>query len=71
MLLKEDDDLILCVYDYWLNKRLETQQCLNPQVKCEPSRDQNPSYGHSCTLIDALGEKSLRGVWNFNMYQLE
>lgn len=40
MLLKEDDDLILCVYDYWLNKRLETQQCLMPQVKCEPNRDQ-------------------------------
>lgn len=40
MLLKEDDDLILAVYDYWLNKRLETQQCLIPQVKCEPNRDQ-------------------------------
>merc|ERR1719319_1611487 len=26
MLLKEDDDLILAVYDYWLNKRLETQE---------------------------------------------
>jgi len=42
MLLKEDDDLILCVYDYWLNKRLETQQCLMPLVKCEPNRDQVP-----------------------------
>jgi len=35
MLLKEDDDLILAVYDYWLNKRLETQQCLIPTVKTE------------------------------------
>lgn len=23
LLLKEDDDLILAVYDYWLNKRLK------------------------------------------------
>jgi enhancer of polycomb-like protein len=38
MLLKEDDDLILAVYDYWLNKRLETQQCLIPTVKSEPCR---------------------------------
>ena len=35
MLLKEDDDLILAVYDYWLNKRLDTQQCLIPVVKTE------------------------------------
>lgn len=24
LLLKEDDDLIIAVYDYWLNKRLKT-----------------------------------------------
>lgn len=24
VLLKEDDDLIIAVYDYWLNKRLKT-----------------------------------------------
>ena len=35
MLLKEDDDLILAVFDYWLNKRLDTQQCLIPSVKTE------------------------------------
>lgn len=23
-LIKEDDDLIIAVYDYWLNKRLKT-----------------------------------------------
>ena len=31
-LLKEDDDLIIAVYDYWLNKRLRTvsmQKLLN------------------------------------------
>jgi len=39
MLLKEDDDLILAVYDYWLNKRLESQQCLIPVVKSEPNRE--------------------------------
>ena len=27
---QEDDDLILAVYDYWLNKRLESQHCLIP-----------------------------------------
>jgi hypothetical protein len=26
-LLKEDDDLIIAVYDYWLNKRLKTVSC--------------------------------------------
>ena len=35
LLLKEDDDLIVAVYDYWLNKRLKTQQPLIPVVKCE------------------------------------
>ena len=35
LLLKEDDDLIIAVYDYWLNKRLKTQQPLIPVVKCE------------------------------------
>lgn len=44
MLLKEDDDLILAVYDYWLNKRLETQQCLIPTVKTE-ARDGQTGQG--------------------------
>lgn len=35
LLLKEDDDLIIAVYDYWLNKRLKTQQPLIPVVKTE------------------------------------
>lgn len=35
LLLKEDDDLIIAVYDYWLNKRLKTQHTLIPQVKTE------------------------------------
>ncbi|CAH1774556.1 unnamed protein product [Owenia fusiformis] len=40
LLLKEDDDLIIAVYDYWLNKRLRTvsshkQHGLIPQVKTE------------------------------------
>jgi hypothetical protein len=28
-LLKEDDDLIIAVYDYWLNKRLKTVSCFH------------------------------------------
>ena len=43
MLLKEDDDLILAVFDYWLNKRLDTQQCLIPNVKTEVRDGQNSS----------------------------
>uniref|UniRef100_A0A2C9JUC0 Enhancer of polycomb-like protein n=1 Tax=Biomphalaria glabrata TaxID=6526 RepID=A0A2C9JUC0_BIOGL len=35
LLLKEDDDLIIAVYDYWLNKRLKMQRPLIATVKCE------------------------------------
>ncbi|KAK7480951.1 hypothetical protein BaRGS_00027766 [Batillaria attramentaria] len=35
LLLKEDDDLIIAVYDYWLNKRLRLEMPLIPQVKSE------------------------------------
>ncbi|XP_043247172.1 enhancer of polycomb homolog 1-like isoform X2 [Amphibalanus amphitrite] len=35
LLLKEDDDLIVAVYDYWLNKRLRLQYPLIPTVKTE------------------------------------
>lgn len=34
-LLKEDDDLIIAVYDYWLNKRLRLQHPLIAQVKTD------------------------------------
>lgn len=34
-LLKEDDDLIIAVFDYWLNKRLKTQHPLLLNVKTE------------------------------------
>jgi len=33
LILKEDDDLILVVYDYWLNKRLAVQQSLMPGIR--------------------------------------
>ncbi|KAH3705072.1 enhancer of polycomb homolog 1-like [Dreissena polymorpha] len=35
LLLKEDDDLIIAVYDYWLNKRLRTQHPLILSVRTE------------------------------------
>ncbi|XP_076093763.1 enhancer of polycomb homolog 1-like isoform X2 [Mytilus galloprovincialis] len=35
LLLKEDDDLIIAVYDYWLNKRLRLAHPLILQVKTE------------------------------------
>jgi len=34
-LLKQDDDFIIAVYDYWLNKRLKMLNPLIPQVKTE------------------------------------
>lgn len=34
-LIKEDEDLIISVYDYWLNKRLRLQTPLIPMVKTE------------------------------------
>ena len=45
LILKEDDDLILLVYDYWLNKRLSlaTQQSLVPRIKTvNHSQTHNP-----------------------------
>lgn len=33
LVLKEDDDLILAVYDYWVDKRLRLKQPLAPKVK--------------------------------------
>lgn len=33
LLLKEDDELIMAVYDYWVDKRLRLKQPLIPQVK--------------------------------------
>lgn len=32
-LIKEDDDLIIAVYDYWLNKRLKTVKCCTECTK--------------------------------------
>ena len=51
MLLKEDDDLILAVYDYWVEKRLRIKQPLLPLVKSDKrdlshqSNSQNSSSG--------------------------
>ncbi|KAF8778161.1 enhancer of polycomb homolog 1-like [Argiope bruennichi] len=45
LLLRDDDDIIIAVYDYWLNKRLRTQHPLIPQVKTEKrdgSTNNNP-----------------------------
>lgn len=33
VLLKDDDDLIIAVYDYWLSKRLRLAHALIPQVR--------------------------------------
>ena len=42
LLLKDDDDLITAVYDYWLNKRLRLQHPLIPQVR---------NLIHNCYLL--------------------
>lgn len=43
VLLKDDDDLIIAVYDYWLNKRLRLAHALIPQVKTEKGSGSNSS----------------------------
>ncbi|XP_058808050.1 enhancer of polycomb homolog 1 [Phymastichus coffea] len=43
MLLKEDDDLIIAVFDYWLNKRLKTQHPLLLTVKTESRHGLTPN----------------------------
>ncbi|XP_076048672.1 enhancer of Polycomb isoform X2 [Oratosquilla oratoria] len=43
LLLKDDDDLIIAVYDYWLNKRLREEHALIPQVKVEKGAGSAPS----------------------------
>lgn len=43
VLLKDDDDLIIAVYDYWLNKRLRLTHALIPQVKTEKGSGSNSS----------------------------
>ena len=58
MLLKEDDDLILAVYDYWLNKRLETQQCLIPAVKSEPCRGDTAAGGQTANPYIAFRRRT-------------
>ena len=35
VLLKGDDELILSVYDYWIDKRLRLKQSLIPTVKSD------------------------------------
>lgn len=45
-LIKDDDDLIVAVYDYWLNKRLRLTTPLIPVVKTE-RRDQSTNNNNS------------------------
>lgn len=46
-LIKEDDDLIMTVYDYWLNKRLRLQTPLIPMVKTERRDTSTNSSGNN------------------------
>jgi enhancer of polycomb-like protein len=45
LLLKEDDDLILAVYDYWVDKRLRIKQPLIPMVKSDKRGDLGGASG--------------------------
>ncbi|KAJ0170194.1 hypothetical protein K1T71_014122 [Dendrolimus kikuchii] len=46
LLLERQDDLVIAVYDYWLNKRLNTQHALVLSVKTEnrPGQSSNNPY---------------------------
>ena len=48
-LLKEDDDLILAVYDYWVDKRLRLRKPLIPMVKTDKREVVAPAPGSSGT----------------------
>jgi len=45
LLLKEDDDLILAVYDYWVDKRLRLKQPLIPAVRSDKRGELGSSGG--------------------------
>ena len=48
-LLKEDDDLILAVYDYWVDKRLRLRKPLIPMVKTDKREVVTPAPSFSGT----------------------
>ena len=48
-LLKEDDDLILAVYDYWVDKRLRLRDPLIPMVKTDKREAVTPAPSFSGT----------------------
>jgi enhancer of polycomb-like protein len=54
LLLKEDDELILAVYDYWVDKRLRLKQPLILTVKSD-KREVSSGSGTSTTNIGGTG----------------
>ncbi|KAI4467760.1 enhancer of polycomb [Holotrichia oblita] len=57
-LLKEDDDLIIAVFDYWLNKRLKL--IIPRKEKRQYKKRKHKSLGHN--RVGSLGTGGLEGV---------
>ena len=58
LLLKEDDDLILAVYDYWVDKRLKLKQPLLPIVKSD-KRDIGHQVPSTSMPMPGMGSGSI------------
>ena len=70
MLLKEDDDLILAVYDYWVEKRLRIKQPLLPLVKSD-KRDISHQTNSQISGSGALNNiKQESGLYRFTVSKL-
>lgn len=65
VLLKDDDDLIIAVYDYWLNKRLRLAHALIPQVRAVRF-----AVHHHCRLhtLFCYTNAVLHYMFNTNIY---
>ena len=77
LLLKEDDDLILAVYDYWVEKRLRIKQPLLPLVKSD-KRDishqpsaQTSSSGSGSILNNTPGNSGMYIMQYHKTYHAE
>lgn len=83
LLLKEDDDLILAVYDYWVDKRIKLKQPLLPIVKSDkrdivapppPSTPSTPLVPTSTPGLisggsgSVLGSQATANITNTNPY---
>ena len=61
LLLRDDEDLVLAVYDYWLAKRLRLGRALIPTVK-NISRDGTSSSGNPYLAFSVMLAAGFKGI---------